>query len=176
MCAPMSLRALIRHPKTITDAGEWKTGKMPKTVFPMSKTRFFRLGDGWHWRVVSFTDGKREFRLLVALHEYKQNAYATLGEVVGPDMKVIASAETHSTHPGWHIHANCGLTATVAGRMRDPDMKRIPGKSRLHKPLKTLLIPNDVFARAIAIFRLPSFGYGSPSVVNPSQPNLWPSP
>ena len=168
--AAMSLRALIRQPKTITDAGEWKTGKMPKTSFPLSKTRHFRLGDGWHWRVVVIEG--RDYRLLIALHEYKQNAYATLGEIVGADTKVIASAETHSTHPGWHLHANCGLTATVAGRMHDPDMTRIPGKNRPQKAIKTLLIPNDVFVRAATIFRLPSLGYGS-SLSDVSQPGLW---
>lgn len=169
----MTLRALIRKPKTITDVGEWKAGKMPKTAFPLSKARHYRLGDGWRWRVIHFESDGGDFRLLIALHEGKQNACALLGEVIGDDnTKVIVALETHSTHPGWHVHANCGLTGTTAGRLRDPDMKRIPDNPGSCKPHGALLIHDDVLARAATLFRLPSLGYGAPSDT-PGQSNLF---
>ncbi len=89
------------------------------------------------------------------IHHGKQNAFAVLGKIVGSDTLVVASLETHSTHPGWHLHGDCKMSNAVSGRMRWPDGMRIPGKARRHSSVAGLISANDVLVKASKVFRLP---------------------
>jgi hypothetical protein len=88
--------------KTVVDPGSWQEGKMSRTAFPMSKSRSraYRLGAGWRWRIMRFYASEHDFRLLVAFRTDKEQFIAMLGMDDGGDMKIVATLEFHGTHPG----------------------------------------------------------------------------
>ena len=153
----MTLREFLVSKKSITNVGKWSDKKMPKTGngFPLSKAKNLRVGGGWQWVIIELDADNAECRLLVAYHAAKENYLAVLGYVVGADTHVIASLEYHGTHPGWHVHGCC-LTAKPgnAGRLRYPDMARLPEGKSVHR--RTVFGVNEFDALELAIrhFRL----------------------
>lgn len=130
---------------------------MPKTGngFPLSKAKGLRVGGGWHWVIIELEAGKAECRLLVAYHPAKENYLAVLGYLVGADTHVIAALEYHGTHPGWHVHGCC-LSAKPGnvGRIRYPDMKRMPDGKSHHRSTVFGVSEADALEPAIKHFRL----------------------
>ena len=149
----MGLRALLLRDAPVIDAGKWETGKMPKSAFPLSKNNSLRLGTGWHWRVIRLTYGEELCRILIAFHEGKQNAFAYFGIESGGDTRVVCSLEHHSTHPGWHVHAACDHMIAPLGRLRWPDIRRIPRKGHYQKGVGSLLTKDAVLHRTLSVFR-----------------------
>ena len=107
--------------------GTWRDGKMPRTAFPMSRSRSkaYRLGAGWRWRVVEFDANGMEYRLLIAYRTDKEQYMARLGVNDDGDMKIVASLEFHGTHPRWHLHyPKENMSKVPSGVMRGPWVKR----------------------------------------------------
>lgn len=105
--------AAIRERKTVRDRGQWKSGKMPRTAFPLSKSHNFALGSGWRWRVSKAVAGDRCFWLLVAYEQSKAQYRAWLGLESGTDQALLARLEYHPSHRGWHCHIKTGEVAGV---------------------------------------------------------------
>lgn len=100
---------------------------MTRSSFPMSKSRSkaYRLGSAWRWRVVTFSAGGADYRLLVAFRTDKEQFMAKLGLDDSGDMKIVASLEFHGTHPGWHLHhPNMDISGVPPGVMRGPWVRR----------------------------------------------------
>jgi hypothetical protein len=153
----MTLREFLASQKSIKKIGKWSDKKMPKTGngFPLSKARNFRLGSGWHWNIVEIEAGNLEWRLLVAYQPNKENYQAVLGYVLGADMHVVASLEYHGTHPGWHIHGACrSANSADVGRLRYPDMRRLPDGKKYHRKTAFDVTEADAMRPAIDYFRL----------------------
>jgi hypothetical protein len=74
----MRARELILKPKKVTKAGDWKTGKMTRNAFPLSRTRNFILGVRWTWRVDVLEIDGIECRLLTAFEPAKHSFLAWL--------------------------------------------------------------------------------------------------
>lgn len=125
------------HQKNVIDWGKWATGgKMPRSAFPLSKSkaRAYRLGAAYRWRVIRFESEGEAFRVLIAFNPDKEQYRAILGWESGHDTSVVASYEFHGTHPGWHLLAYCDDLANIPpGVMRSPWQKRFPRPREKHR-------------------------------------------
>lgn len=111
---------------------------MPRSAFPLSRprSRSFRLGSAYRWRVIRFESLDLSFWLLIAFHEKKEQYKATLALEHERDLSVLASLEFHGSHPGWHLHASCGDAEEVPkGVMRGPWQNRYPRARRFHRQM-----------------------------------------
>lgn len=151
----MLLRDVIRATKVITSAGQWQSGKMPRSAFPLSKSKAkaYRLGNR-RWRAASFTARGCVFRLLVS-YSYGLGQYqAMLGMDDGGDTKLLARIEKHPTHGGWHMHVACDSDDAPAGIKKGPWVRCL--HAALHKKYKKVVPQTDADAYQIAVaaFRL----------------------
>lgn len=147
----MLLRQFRASPKSVDDTGTWSEKRMPMTAngLPLSKSKGYRLGAGWRWKIVELSIATDKYRLLIAYHAAKQNYHCLLGVNLGSDTLVLARLEYHSTHPGWHVHACCTETESRHwGRVGYQDMKRLPQKGARHRD--TTFVANDDMAMKIA--------------------------
>jgi hypothetical protein len=113
----MSVREVIAGTKTVISLGNWSTGsKMPKTAFPLEKSRSFKVSTKYRWRVVSFMYAAQAFRVLIYYRLDIEKYVALLGMEVGGDMLCLARYEYHATERGWHLHTDCGHAPMISGR------------------------------------------------------------
>lgn len=130
---------------------------MPKTNsrFPLSKNRGIRLGAGWTWTVLNLSAGNKDFRMLIAYHVGKENYQAVLGYEFDADTHVIACLEYHGTHAGWHVHGCCSAPEKMnVGRMRYPDMKRLPSGKSKHRRIDFGVTESAALKPAVDFFKL----------------------
>lgn len=142
--------------KTVTDWGRWQSGKMPRSAFPLSMSRqnFYRLG-AYRWKVVRFGALGETFRLLIALHEPKEQFRAMLGMDVGSDTRFIASIEFHGTHPGWHALLACDPVDTLPiGIKTGPWQTRVPAARSHHRRTAFAITERTATAKAGSFFGL----------------------
>jgi hypothetical protein len=151
----LTTRALVRAPKSIRHGGEWKTGIMPRTAFPLSKSgnKAYRLGNR-RWRVVVFEALGLTCRLLINYHPMLLQYQAILGVERGGDTVVLAQLEYHPTHAGWHVHASClPLDEVPAGVRRGPWVVKLGGRGRRHQSAAPTS-DQQAFDRAVLVFGL----------------------
>jgi hypothetical protein len=131
-------RELILKPKTVTKAGEWKTGKMTRNAFPLSPARSFRLGASWTWRIDVLEIDRVECRLLTAFDPLKQRFMAWLSYQRGDSYTVIARLEFHASEPGLHCHAACDrpVHETPVGIVKPFGTRRVPRYGTKHRRIK----------------------------------------
>lgn len=110
------MRVLLaaRHRKTLSLCGQWQSGKMPRTAFPLSKNNSFRLGRGWDWCIHELIDANYSYKLLVAFHKGKAEFLAWLTMSKGTDQAVLARLEYHRSHLGWHVHLKPSVVDNVS--------------------------------------------------------------
>jgi hypothetical protein len=150
----VKLRRIINGQKTVTNWGKWKSGdKMPKSAYPLSKSRF-KVSAPYTWRVVEFKCLGETFRLLIAFRVDLNRYQCHLGRVVGGDMLTLARYEYHATEPGWHLHCVCDDTGRTLGTMKCED-KRFPHWDSFHSQLEFGAMSEDLaLKRAKEVFRL----------------------
>lgn len=131
----MRVRRLVSKPKVVTKAGEWKSGKMTRTAFPLHRSRSFVLGQHWTWRVDVLDVDGAEMRLLTAFEPTKQNFIAWLSLKRGDSYVVLARMESHGTHPGMHAHAVCDANVSdlPAGVVKPLGLRRAPRVGKRHR-------------------------------------------
>lgn len=133
----MRARELILKHKTVTKAGEWKTGKMARNAFPLSRGRNFQLGVKWSWRVDILEIDHVECRLLTAFEPSKQGFVAWLSYQRGDAYAVVARLEFHGSEPGLHCHASCDAVSDIrAGVVKPFGTRRVPKFSAKHRRTK----------------------------------------
>jgi hypothetical protein len=111
-----ALRA-VRLSKAVVEAGRWRQDKMPRLDFPLSKSKGYCLGIGWHWGVWRLTGDSSFFKLLVAFHPGKEEYRAWLALEDGTDSALLARLQHHATLHGWHLHCRRNNLADVARGM-----------------------------------------------------------
>ena len=99
---------IIRSDKTDVEVSPWRTGHIARASFPLSKVKSkrYKLGPEYRWRIVKFKSKGREFRVLIELNENKEIFRATLGAVIEEDIAVLCCHEFHKSEPGWHCHVS----------------------------------------------------------------------
>lgn len=99
--------------------------------------------------------GGRTFYVVITFHEGKQEYAAHLVRPVANDSLVLASIENHGTHPGWHLHVNCGGDGGGnVGRMRYPSQNRIPGGKGVHRHRKMPITQEAALEPVMVFYRV----------------------
>jgi hypothetical protein len=128
----MGIRQIVKAEKTVFDQGTWNTGlKMPKTAFPLGKSRHFHVRAPYAWRIVKFRCDGIEYRLLIFYRTDLSKYSAYLGRVESSDTALLARYEYDVMH-GWHVHTDCsgvGLTLGRTGGLPD----RVPNAKSRHR-------------------------------------------
>ena len=154
----MNVRDLIRRPKRVSSTGDWADGGargMPKSAFPLSRSRSFQLGRKWRWRVDLLEIEGGEARLLTALDPGTERFLAWLSVRRGDDFAIVARYEFHGDHPGWHIHSQCGLVAGLtAAQIKPYGSRRIPAANRRHRRVDYGVTEAGAIAAAYRVFRI----------------------
>jgi hypothetical protein len=153
----MRLKQIIAAQKLNLVWGSWKTGPMPKTAFPLTRSgnKPLRFGAAFEWYLLTFEALGETFRLLVAVHYGKQEYYAHLGMECGGDMRMLASYEFHGTHPGWHVHSGCEEVSVIpVGRFKGPWKRRIPSASKRHRKTDFGITRTNALVVALQAFGL----------------------
>ena len=153
----MRLKEIIRNPKEDIDWGKWQSGRMPRKEFPLSKlkSRKYRLGASYRWRICRFSQGGENFRVWVRFRPYLGQYSAVLGVEEDGDMVVLSRYEFHGTHPGWHVHAACkNVSNIVSGRLLSQIHLRIPKQGKFHRHDKFDVTEDSAADKAITKFRL----------------------
>ena len=134
MLPGMRVRGLLRKPKVVAKAGEWKAGKMTRNAFPLSRTRNFILGARWNWRVDVLDIEGVECRLLTAFEPSKNSFLAWLSYKRGDSYVIAARLEFHGQEPGLHCHASCDdLHALPVGVVKPYGTQRVPKYGAPHR-------------------------------------------
>lgn len=139
-----------RAPKKVAVSGPWKTGKMTKGDFPLSKNSSFRLGTGWEYCIHELS-GPNRMRLLIAFHVGKRDYLAWLTIENDHDQMIIARLEYHASHLGWHVHLKPDDLAKVAwGVVKQPGERLVDCKSDFDPAIDK----NDAEAVAFRVFNV----------------------
>lgn len=75
----MKALAALRTAKVLVKPGEWHTGNIAGSEFPLSHVKKLRLGKAWHWCVYRVADDARDYRLLVAFEPAKKSVLGVVG-------------------------------------------------------------------------------------------------
>lgn len=103
---------------------------------------------------------KRTFHVVIAFREDKQEYCAHLVYPTGADSFVLASIESHGSHPGWHLHVNCdgaGGGGNV-GRIRYQAQKRLPHAKSPHRDRRIPVTQAAALEPVIVFFRIDMLG------------------
>ncbi len=152
----MRVRRLLAKPKVVTKAGEWKTGKMSRTAFPLSRARSLVLGANWSWRVDILAADGAEMRLLTAFEPSKQNFIAWLSLKRGDSHVVLARLEFHGHEPGIHAHASCDADVhdLPAGVVKPLGTRRAPKYGKPHRRATYEMSETTALNMALKFFKV----------------------
>lgn len=152
----MRVRGVVAKLKVVSKAGEWKSGKMTRTAFPLHRNRSFTLGTHWSWRVDVLDVEGTEMRLLTAFEPSKQNFLAWLSYKRGDSYVVLARLEFHGTHPGLHAHAVCDedVKEITAGVVKPFGTKRLPEATNTHRRTKYEMTEATALSTAFNFFNV----------------------
>jgi len=129
-----TLFEFIRAEKSEVDEGQWATGHIAQSAFPLSKAKkkHFRFGPEYRWRLVRFKALGRKCRVLILFNAGKMICRSTFAVEVENDLAVLCNHEYHSDHPGWHCHlARAPHDKIVPGVIRS-GQRRWPGPRSRH--------------------------------------------
>lgn len=122
----VTLADIIRAEKTNIQTGEWNSGKIPRSAFPLTKgTRSIPMGPNWKWRLCTFEALGFQCRVLIRLNTERAYYHAVLGIEVDGKFRVACHHELHLPDKGWHCHFAPGCLKDVfPGVMRDYNLIR----------------------------------------------------
>lgn len=134
----VTFRAFISGSRSNFVATKWQAGKMPKggaNALSLSKSRAIKLGAEWRWTHIGLDVDDMPHRIWICYHQRKENYMAVACKILSDgDHLVVGVLEHHGTHPGWHVHGSCkNLTQSSHGRLRYPEMVRIPEPGSAHR-------------------------------------------
>jgi len=96
----------IKGKKTAKCLGQWSSGKVPRSEFPMPGP--FPIKPYQRWRCLTLSDATgRDLRLLIVVSDRRNEFQAVLAEVINGKSYILARLEEHATHRGLHCHAPC---------------------------------------------------------------------
>lgn len=149
----MRVRQLLRKPKTVVEAGQWRSGKMTRNAFPLSRTRNFVLGVRWNWRVDVLDADGTECRLLTAFEPSKHTFIAWLSYQRGAAYVLAARLEYHGHEPGLHCHACCDeLHDIPAGVVKPFGTVRVPKYGKFHRRVTYEMTESSALSTSFGFF------------------------
>ena len=156
----MNITEIIRALKTDVSVGQWNTGHVSRSAFPISSARAknYKFGSEYKWRVVKFDCLNRSFRILILLNEAKQIYRATLGIEVENEMAIICQHEFHASEPGWHCHVTMADDSTLPIGVVRQHLRRWPASSARHSRMEFGVSMANAVSLAAARFRVSEVG------------------
>jgi len=156
----MNVADIVRALKTDIVVGEWRSGHIPRTTFPLSLARpkNYKFGPEYKWRLVTFDCLRNSFRLLIILNEGKLIYRAILGMEVGQDLTVISHYEFHASEPGWHCHVTFRDVDTLPQGVNRSHLRRWPKPSVTPSRLEFGVKDSTALGIALARFRIAAIG------------------
>lgn len=128
---------------------------MPKSAFPLSRTRSWRLGFKWSWRVDVLDVDGHECRLLTAFEPSKEGFEACLTLLRDGAHVVVARLEYHGAEPGWHCHVSCDdLASLPAGIVKPYGIKRLPHPTARHRRVTYEMTEMSALSTSFGFFRV----------------------
>ena len=129
-----TLADFIRAEKHEVDEGSWRTGHIERSAFPLSrsKSRHFRFGPEYRWRLVRFQCLGSRCRVLIQYNPGKLICRSTFAVEVDNDLVVLCSHEYHADHPGWHCHLARGEHLQLEPGVFRTGLKRWPAVDAPH--------------------------------------------
>ena len=122
----LTLGDVIRAPKANVKIGDWRSGKIGASAFPLAKQRSLPASPAWSWRVVTFSALDRDFRLLIRLNSEISYYSSILALGHGEQTQIICHHEMHLSHRNWHCHFAPGnVDDTFPGVLRDYAKMRV---------------------------------------------------
>lgn len=172
-----TFRAFISGERSNISPAKWQQGKMPKSgtnAVSLSRARVIRLGAEWRWTHIKLDVDSEPHRIWVCYHPRKQNYMALACKVLADsEMLVLGVLEHHGTHPGWHIHGCCSETdESCLGRLRYPEMVRIPEAGRIHRNFAFPSCDEDALDIAGRHFRITELRDPGQGLSQPIPPQL----
>ena len=154
----MRAREFVSHPKRVIERGKWGQGGtrgMPKTAFPLSKSRSFQLGKSWLWRVDRLAVGAIHGRLLTAFEPSKEKFLSWLLIERQAGNAMVARYEFHGDEPGWHCHCLAGAVDRIPVAVVKPyGTIRIPAARHHHRRLSFGITETSALALSFKVFRV----------------------
>jgi len=154
----LDARKFVATKKQIVDPGKWGQGGnrgMPKTAFPLSKTRSFQLGKCWSWRVDRIAAGGIQGRILTAFEPSKEKFLAWLAIERQEGTAIVARYEFHGDEPGWHCHSLCAPIDGIPVALVKPyGTMRIPAARHRHRRLTFGMTEMSALALSFRVFRV----------------------
>lgn len=126
----MRVRKTVALPKTVVSDTGWKDDEdlQPRHAPYFTKTRPIRKH--WKWRSVkAASEDGREFFLVILLNEQKGERKSVLCEKGSSGASVIGRLEYHESHPGVHLHSDCGRSGLELGPTGMDKLQRFPKRA-----------------------------------------------
>lgn len=155
-----TLSDFIRADKTDLDEGQWNTGHISQSAFPLSHARkkHFRFGPEYRWRLVRFRALGEKCRVLILFNAPKLICRSTFAVEVANDLAVLCNHEYHADHPGWHCHlVNLSHDKVAPGVIRT-GQRRWPGPKANHSRLEFGLSEASALSHVAARYRFQAQG------------------
>ena len=151
----MLLKDIVRARKVVSAPGQWQTGTMPRSAFPLSKSKgkAYKLGNR-RWRAIVFTANGALCRLLVSYSYDLWQYQALLGIDDGGDTKLLARLEHHPTHGGWHAHVTCDSDVAPPGIKVGPWVRCLHAKRHRKYRGRVPKTDDEAYKAAVDAFRL----------------------
>lgn len=133
----MRIRQHIRRPKIIESDTDWRDDDLPPRFSGIyERTRPMRAG--WRWRSVLAKADGIEYIFLLQVKPRQDNWLAWLILKEENSCSIVSRYEYHSSHPGFHAHADCTRGGVEKGPDSIDNLLRIPKVSSPNGPTITL--------------------------------------
>ena len=92
---------------------------------------------------------------MTALDAGTERFLAWLSVRRGDEYAIIARYEFHGDHPGWHVHAQCGLVSGLtAAQVKPYGTRRLPTANRRHRRIGYDITEAGAVAASFRVFRV----------------------
>lgn len=157
----MQVSDVIRAAKSDIEIGEWKSGHIPRSAFPLSKAKpkNYKFGPEYKWRVVTFKTESGKFRVLLLVNEGKNIFRATLAsETLDGDLIVLCQHEYHQSEPGWHCHVNFSEVDRLPRGVARTHLTKWPKYNPVHAQVEFAVSTSSALSLAASCFKFSAQG------------------
>jgi hypothetical protein len=128
----MRVRKLLVEPKVQQSDSNWRRDDMQRRYAPVFK-RTRPIRSGWQWRSARATSDEREYILTALCNPGRDNWQAMLIICEEAGASVVARYESHGSHPGLHVHADCARSGLETGPASIDNLPRRPAARGGHR-------------------------------------------
>ncbi len=154
------LSEFIRAEKADVDVGQWQSGHVSPSAFPLSKAKkkHLKFGPTYRWRLVKFRCLGFKCRVLILFNDEKLICRSTFAVDHENDLVVLCTHEYHADHPGWHCHVSLASHERVAPGLFRTYQKRWPAAGAQHSRIEYGVTQASALSHVAARYRFQAQG------------------